>query len=57
MIIKFTLNGELLFTYDTTEDIDFPNELIKEVYEREQRKIILNWISEHYGDIIKEAEE
>ena len=55
MIIKFTLNGELLFTYDTTADIDFPDELIKEAYEEEQRRIILNWINEHYENIIKEC--
>lgn len=55
MVIKFTLNGKLLYTYDTTEGIEFPYEYVKKLYEQEQRRIIMDWITEHYGNIIKEV--
>lgn len=56
MRIKFTLNGELIGFIDTNENLDFPNEAIKDAYETWCRMKILSFLKESYGISPKEID-
>ena len=48
MIIIFTLNGKKIGELDSLEGInEFPDDIVKDLYEMEQRRIILDYLKEH----------
>lgn len=56
MIITFTLNGKKIGEWDSCEGVEFPDDIVKDLYEMEQRRIILDYLKEHCIPF-KEVEE